>query len=63
MSDAHPNCRALESLEGFDDYIALLRNETGLSKTGLSECRREICVAIWGDGNPDISGIGIRQFA
>jgi hypothetical protein len=47
-------------MEGFDEYITSLRSETGFELARLEPCRDEVCVAIWGDGNPDISGMGVR---
>ncbi|KAH6888192.1 hypothetical protein B0T10DRAFT_562605 [Thelonectria olida] len=56
---SEPNCTSLQSLHGFDDYLKQLRIETDFTKSNLTYCKQYICVAIWGGGNPDISGIGI----
>jgi hypothetical protein len=56
-----PNCSNLKFLDYFDGYIAQVRLETDCSTTLLLECQDEICSAIWGEGNPDISGIGVSS--
>lgn len=43
----------------FNEYIKQLRTETNFVTSNLTQCREEICFAIWGQGNPDISGIGV----
>ncbi|KAF4911464.1 hypothetical protein CGCF415_v004387 [Colletotrichum fructicola] len=53
------DCSSLASLEGFDDYLRKLRAATQYNEILLEECGREICGAIWGQSNPDISGIGV----
>jgi len=53
------NCSALEQLVDIDNYIALIRNQTNFDEALLLPCQRQICLAIWGEGNPDISGIGV----
>jgi hypothetical protein len=53
------NCTALSYRSGFSDYITLLRNTTGNDFNVVQDCRLEICGALWGSGNPDISGIGM----
>ncbi|KAH6662210.1 hypothetical protein F5X68DRAFT_279913 [Plectosphaerella plurivora] len=53
------NCTALRSMKGFDEYIELLRNETDFELSRLEPCRSDVCDAVWGGGNPDISGIGV----
>lgn len=55
------NCSSLESLGDFNECISLLESETHFNETILLQCQREICVAIWGEGNPDISGIGVSS--
>jgi len=40
-------------------YFITLRNETGFNNTVLEQCRTEICLAVYGSGFPDISGIGV----
>ncbi|KAK2780418.1 hypothetical protein CKAH01_00362 [Colletotrichum kahawae] len=53
------DCSSLETLEGFDDYLRKLRAATQYNESLLEECGKEICGAIWGQSNPDISGIGV----
>ncbi|KAF6827402.1 hypothetical protein CMUS01_09024 [Colletotrichum musicola] len=54
-----PDCASLESLTDFDDYVRRVRRETQFEDALLEKCRVTICSAIWGDNNPDISGIGV----
>ena len=28
----------------------------------IDQCRKEVCGTLWGSGNPDISGSGVRQY-
>jgi hypothetical protein len=58
---ATPNCTNLLSLGDFNQYIEQLRTETNFNANNLALCRADICNAIWGTGNPDISGIGVRK--
>jgi hypothetical protein len=52
-------CNGLSSRTGFSEYIALLRNVTNDDFSLIKNCRVEICGALWGLGNPDVSGIGM----
>ncbi|KAF6838949.1 hypothetical protein CPLU01_02219 [Colletotrichum plurivorum] len=54
-----PDCASLESLTDFDDYVRRVRRETRFDDALLEKCRVAICSAIWGNDNPDISGIGV----
>jgi hypothetical protein len=54
------NCTALASRSSFPTYIQALRNESGDNFTLLGVCKLEVCNALWGTGNADISGIGVR---
>ncbi|KAH7083427.1 hypothetical protein BKA63DRAFT_153082 [Paraphoma chrysanthemicola] len=57
---ANKSCTALSFRTDFPGYIDLLRTTTGGNFTlVLQDCRLEICGALWGSGNPDISGIGM----
>lgn len=56
---ALPSCSAFTSRTNFEDYIGVLRNVTHGDFSLVRECRSEICSALWGSGNPDISGIGM----
>ncbi|USP78483.1 hypothetical protein yc1106_05757 [Curvularia clavata] len=53
------DCITLSSRKDFTSYINLLRNLTNGDFSQVSSCRREVCGALWGSGNPDISGIGL----
>ncbi len=53
------SCSGLRLLGDFDGYITKIRVETNFNDTRLLECQHEICSAIFGDGNADISGIGV----
>ncbi|KAK5700070.1 hypothetical protein LTR97_006205 [Elasticomyces elasticus] len=53
------NCSSLATRNDFDAYIALLFNETHGNFTLLQECKLQVCTALWGQGNSDISGIGM----
>jgi hypothetical protein len=54
-----PNCNALAQLDDFSDYVDILHDETEFDETRLEVCKNEICIAVYGTGNPDISGIGV----
>jgi hypothetical protein len=59
------NCTLLASRSSFANYVQILQNETGtgsnhtLNLTLLELCKPEVCNALWGTGNADISGIGV----
>jgi hypothetical protein len=55
------NCSHFEKI---DDafYFIMLRNETGFNTANLEQCRTEICLAVYGSGFPDISGVGVGLF-
>ncbi|KAF9871577.1 hypothetical protein CkaCkLH20_10988 [Colletotrichum karsti] len=52
-------CSELRLLTKFDTYIIAVKNETNFTRDALEVCKTEICLAIWGETNPDISGIGV----
>lgn len=54
-------CADFKKLDDFRDYISQLRNETGFNSTILQQCQAEICTTLYGIGNPDMSGIGVRR--
>ncbi|UPL01686.1 hypothetical protein LCI18_012620 [Fusarium solani-melongenae] len=54
-----PNCSALEHMKDSIKYVEALQSETGFNEDSLSLCKSEICTAVYGTGNPDISGIGV----
>jgi hypothetical protein len=53
------DCSHLGTRTDFRSYIDLLSNATGGNFGLASDCKPEICAALWGSGNPDISGIGM----
>jgi len=52
-------CLALSTRTDFTAYIDLLRNATGGDFSLVKDCKTNVCGALWGSGNPDISGIGM----
>ena len=60
-NDTIVNCSDLVSRTSFHNYIATIRNVTGNSFALVDQCKAEICNALWGSGNPDISGIGVSK--
>ena len=52
-------CLALSTRTDFAAYIDLLRNATGGDFSLVKDCKTNVCGALWGSGNPDISGIGM----
>lgn len=55
------DCAAFEVRKGFDAYAGRLINATDGDLTLLSPCRKQVCSALWGNGNPHISGVGVRD--
>lgn len=51
----------LSSLNDFSEYIDTLRQVTNFNDAELEACRTAVCLAVYGSGNPDISGIGVRK--
>lgn len=56
---ASANCSLLVSRTDFASYVQELNATTGFNVTLLEACQSDICNALWGDGNADISGIGV----
>ena len=56
------SCSNLASRTDFSSYVAAVRSTTGNDISLVSVCRTEVCNALWGSGNPDISGIGVDPF-
>ncbi|KAL9043696.1 MAG: hypothetical protein Q9214_003125 [Letrouitia sp. 1 TL-2023] len=54
-----PQCSKLTSRTDFTDYIKSIKVVTGNKFSLIDSCRPEICNALWGSGNPDISGTGM----
>ncbi|KAK1493852.1 hypothetical protein CTAM01_09313 [Colletotrichum tamarilloi] len=59
MVNMTERCASLKDLNDFNLYIDQLKSATSFNITELDRCKEEICGAIWGDANPDISGIGV----
>lgn len=55
------NCRGLATLTDFTTYIASVNDITAFQPVLLEVCKNEICAALWGVGNSDISGIGVSN--
>jgi hypothetical protein len=55
------DCAAFEVRNDFAAYAGKLIDATNGDLTQLAPCRKQVCGALWGDGNPDISGIGVRR--
>ncbi|KAH7123633.1 hypothetical protein B0J11DRAFT_506699 [Dendryphion nanum] len=48
-------CESLPPRHKFAEYITFMENDPSL----VAECRLRVCGALWGTGNPDISGMGM----
>ncbi|KAF5588187.1 hypothetical protein FPCIR_7205 [Fusarium pseudocircinatum] len=59
MSSPSIDCSQWTQLNDFSEYIQDLDSKTQFNKSILESCKSEICNAIYGTGNPDISGIGV----
>jgi len=59
--DSTLDCTAIAIRRDFDEYIEAILNVTGGNLTRLSDCRPQVCIALWGNGNPDVSGIGVSD--
>lgn len=55
------NCSLLATRTNFDIYAAKLVSVTNGDLKLLNECKTEVCSALWGQGNGDISGIGVYR--
>lgn len=53
------NCSLLSTRISFASYAREINATTGFDVVLLSACQSEICNALWGDGNADISGVGM----
>lgn len=56
---AQLNCSHLAVRKSFAAYAQDLVNETGGDFVLLNQCRRQVCTALWGAENGDVSGIGV----
>jgi hypothetical protein len=55
------NCSLLASRSSFANYVQEINATTNFNETLLTDCQSDICNALWGDGNADISGIGVSS--
>ncbi|KAL6713684.1 hypothetical protein ACLMJK_009149 [Lecanora helva] len=55
------DCAKLVSRQEFSAYIVAIKNATAGDLSRASQCQAEICNALWGSGNLDISGIGVYK--
>jgi hypothetical protein len=53
------SCSNLTDRNDFQSYIEIISEATGGNFSLVAECKAEICGALWGSGNPDISGVGM----
>ncbi|VUC21434.1 unnamed protein product [Clonostachys rosea] len=53
------DCYKLVAVDDFTKYVDTLSSETRYEDSRLQACKPIICQAIYGIGNPDISGIGV----
>jgi len=53
------NCSLLVARTDFANYVQQLQTATDFNQTWLLACQADICDALWGDGNGDVSGIGV----
>lgn len=54
------NCAIFEHRSSFADYVYLIESSTGGNISQAAPCGPQICQVIWGTGNGDISGIGMK---
>jgi hypothetical protein len=54
-STSSMDCTAFKMRTSFGPYVSPLENNASL----VIECKAEVCGALWGSGNPDVSGIGM----
>jgi len=52
-------CSGLAHRTSTEEYAEKILSTTGWNITLIESCKREICGAFWGTGNPDISGTGV----
>lgn len=55
------NCSNFATRDNFDAYVTSLLNATKNDLALLYPCKSQICTALWGQGNSDISGIGVSE--
>jgi hypothetical protein len=55
------DCSSLATRTQFNTYARLLLNATNGTLESLYPCRNDVCSALWGEGNSDISGVGVGE--
>jgi hypothetical protein len=55
------DCSSLATRTQFNAYARLLLNATNGTLESLYPCRTDVCNALWGEGNSDISGVGVGK--
>lgn len=53
------NCSDLSSMTTFPAYVTKMRQVTSNDFSVISQCKPEVCNALWGSGNSDISSIAV----
>lgn len=53
------DCSGLITRTDFPQYLTALISVTGRDLSNVTHCKAIVCNALWGSGNPDISGIGV----
>lgn len=53
------DCSGLVTRTNFPQYLTALISVTGRDLSNVTQCKATVCNALWGSGNPDISGIGV----
>lgn len=56
------SCSDFKNLDDFSVYITEIRDVTHSNTTILEQRQAEICSTLYGTGNPDVSGIGVRSW-
>lgn len=54
------NCAIFEHRSSFAEYVYLIESSTNGNISAAAPCGPQICQVIWGTGNSDISGIGMK---
>lgn len=55
------NCSLLATRTDFNSYAKKLLDVTNDNLQLLDQCKVEVCGSLWGEGNGDISGIGVSD--
>lgn len=59
MGDQAIDCSGLVTRISILQYLTALRSVTGEDLSNITHCKATVCNALWGSGNPDISGTGV----